>query len=265
MVNRLVRILLSIATTLALAYSMFGVGFLVCTSPGATNMVGSTFSGWEHSVFPEEDMAAIAESVRSFAIDGTDSEQLYNQVTTAIEENYPALADVFNQGYVDTSESEALSAITGSDSLADLEEEYSFPQSALSHLADCTPLFTTVTISIGVVCGAAIIGLIVIGIFWGRRDVGKVMIGASSLLIVLLFALGIWAIVDFNSLFTFMHLALFPQGNWTFPADSLLIRLFPEAFWLMMAVLWLAISIATALIVGLAGRIIGFGARRRRK
>lgn len=264
MVNRLVRILLSLATILALAYSMFGFGFIACTSPMATKMVGETFSGWEHSVFPEEDMASIAEAVRSFAIDGSSAQDLYSQVEQALEKNYPALAEAFDQGYIDQSNSDEMNALAGSDSLGELEETYSFPQTALSHLADCTPLFTTGKISVGVICGAGIIGLILLGIFWGRRYVGKAMIGASGLLIILLIVFGIWALVDFNSLFTLMHLALFPQGNWTFPSDSLLIRLFPEAFWLMMAVLWLAVSIALSLIVGILGRIIGFGARRHR-
>ena len=264
MINHLVRIALSLATALALAYSMLGFGFLACTSPAATNIIGETFSGWEHSVFPEDDMASIAEAVRSFAIDGTSTQELYANVEEALEKNYPELAKAFDQGYIDQTNSQEVSAITGSDSLGELEELYSFPQNALSHLSDCTPIFTTATISIGVICGAGIIGLIVLGIFWGRAYVGKTMLGASGLLIVCLIALGVWAIADFDSLFTLMHLLLFPQGNWTFSSDSLLICLFPEAFWLMMAVLWLAISIISALIIGLLGRIIAFGARRRR-
>ena len=52
--------LLTLATSLCLAYSLFGLGFVVCTTPQATQTIGSTFSGWDHAVFPKDDMAAIA-------------------------------------------------------------------------------------------------------------------------------------------------------------------------------------------------------------
>ncbi|MBW3019082.1 DUF1461 domain-containing protein, partial [Candidatus Woesearchaeota archaeon] len=39
------------------------------------------------------------------------------------------------------------------------------------------------------------------------------------------------AIIPFNSVFTAMHHILFPQGNWQFPADSMLIQYYPSGFW----------------------------------
>ncbi|MBW3019464.1 DUF1461 domain-containing protein, partial [Candidatus Woesearchaeota archaeon] len=39
------------------------------------------------------------------------------------------------------------------------------------------------------------------------------------------------AIIPFNSVFTAMHHVLFPQGNWQFPADSMLIQYYPSGFW----------------------------------
>src|SRR3989338_3438513 len=49
-----------------------------------------------------------------------------------------------------------------------------------------------------------------------------------SLLIVLLTAVA----VSFTSSFTFFHQLFFPQGNWTFPADSMLIQAFPLEFFI---------------------------------
>lgn len=59
--RKLIVLALSIVTSVALAYSLFGLGFMVCTTPQATSLIGGTFSGWEHATYPEEDMAQIAE------------------------------------------------------------------------------------------------------------------------------------------------------------------------------------------------------------
>ncbi len=49
----------------------------------------------------------------------------------------------------------------------------------------------------------------------------------SSVLMILLFSL-----TSFNSVFTIFHKIFFPQGNWTFPLDSLLIQTFPLQFFI---------------------------------
>ena len=80
----------------------------------------------------------------------------------------------------------------------------------------------------------------------------KIALAACAVLI----ALGIWAAIDFNGIFTWMHTLLFAQGNWIFDADSLLITLFPEAFWAAMAGLWILSSIVLALLIGIVGKIL---------
>jgi len=39
----------------------------------------------------------------------------------------------------------------------------------------------------------------------------------------------------FQQIFTLFHVVFFPQGNWMFPANSLLITLFPQAFFVTVA------------------------------
>ena len=59
------------------------------------------------------------------------------------------------------------------------------------------------------------------------KDLSKLLIfsGALGLLLPLFFS-----IFRFGSLFEKFHLIFFPQGNWMFPADSLLIQIFTEQF-----------------------------------
>ena len=254
LMRRAAVFIISIATSIALAYSLFGLGFVLCTTPQATSLIGGTFSGWEHAIYPEEDMATIAEAIRSFSIEGTSSEDLYDTINNVMAEVQPDLASILDAG--SSTDSAIDISSLGLNSLAELEERYSLPSDALSHLQDCTPIFTTGRISTGVVGAFGIIGLIALGILAGRKRVGATLIIASALVIGVLLALGVWAALDFNGLFTWMHTLLFAQGNWVFDADSLLITLFPEAFWAAMAMLWILASILLALAVGIIGKIL---------
>lgn len=253
-VRRIVMGVASIATSLCLAYSLFGLGFVVCTLPQATQAIGATFSGWEDSTYPEQDMAQIAEAVRSFSIEGTPSEELYGTIDSVMEQAKPEVAAVFDAGSI--TDSGVSPAELGTSSLSRLEEEYSMPSDAVSHLEDCTPIFTTGRISTGVVGAFGVAGLVAIALLAGRKRLGGTLMLASALVVAVIVALGIWAAVDFDGLFTWMHTLFFAQGSWLFDSDSLLITLFPEAFWAAMAGLWIIASLVFAGVVALAGKII---------
>ena len=96
--NNLLVSILSVLTCLCLAYSIFGAGLYICTTPEATKTIGSSFSNWDRAVFPEEDMAAIAESVREFSVEGTSSEELYSEIENIIQKNYPTVFEAFKTG-----------------------------------------------------------------------------------------------------------------------------------------------------------------------
>jgi integral membrane protein (TIGR01906 family) len=68
--------------------------------------------------------------------------------------------------------------------------------------------------------------------------------GISSLVffgIIMLFSL-----ISFNSMFTYFHKIFFPQGNWLFPIDSLLIQTFPIQFFITISLKVMVISIIVA-------------------
>jgi len=50
-------------------------------------------------------------------------------------------------------------------------------------------------------------------------------------LVVALVVLGVFALVAFDTVFTLFHEIFFPGGNWAFSPNSLLIQLYPYAFW----------------------------------
>jgi uncharacterized membrane protein len=52
-----------------------------------------------------------------------------------------------------------------------------------------------------------------------------------------------------NRFFITFHHLLFPQGNWTFPQSSSLIRLFPEIFWVDYAIFTICIFYSVSFLV----------------
>ncbi len=50
----------------------------------------------------------------------------------------------------------------------------------------------------------------------------------SIILLLLLIVLGT---IAFMPLFVLFHQIFFPQGNWSFPENSILIQLYPDSFW----------------------------------
>jgi uncharacterized membrane protein len=81
--------------------------------------------------------------------------------------------------------------------------------------------------------------------------------GAASLvLLALVVAAGL---LDFEVVFSGFHGIFFEEGTWTFPADSLLVRLFPLRFWTVSALSW---AVLTAL-GGIGLLMVGRRLRRR--
>ena len=75
---------------------------------------------------------------------------------------------------------------------------------------------------------------------------------ASWMCLVLPVLVGFIVLVAFGPLFHLFHEILFPQGNWQFPSDSLLIQVFPQLFWVVSALFLLAFI----LIVGVLFRLL---------
>ncbi len=119
-----------------------------------------------------------------------------------------------------------------------------FSEQARVHMADCAPLFRL----------ARAVGLAGFGLFFAAllgclllrdwRSSGRGMLIGAGIPLAILLALGLWGLMDFDSLFTAFHRAAFSNSLWLFPAEDLLIRLMPLSFFVGCAAraggLWLA-------------------------
>ena len=67
------------------------------------------------------------------------------------------------------------------------------------------------------------------------------------------------AFVDFDTFFAAFHGLFFRSGTWTFPYDSMLIRLFPERFWIASGVAWATLTGAGAAVLLVAAKVLPSG------
>jgi integral membrane protein (TIGR01906 family) len=123
-----------------------------------------------------------------------------------------------------------------------------------SHLYDVAVLIEKVEILLIIL--VVILALLVI-LFrkqLSKINISKIFTSSGIIAIVVIVLFGISSLIGFNRVFGFFHEVFFPQGNYLFPADSLLKTLFPDSFFtaalqntvflvLLFAVLFLAIAL----------------------
>jgi len=135
--------------------------------------------------------------------------------------------------------------------------QLAWSESGMSHFADCRDLFRLDFLLLAV---SALVLLVVAALVLGRkvrlhRFLGRSACfwGTAALAAVLLIAL-VWALADFEGLFTAFHTAFFPgKDNWLLDERTdQIILILPEAFWARTAALVAAAALAGgALLTGL--------------
>lgn len=103
-----------------------------------------------------------------------------------------------------------------------------FTKDEVSHLNDVSRLFRPISMGLNIM--AVIAWSVLFLAVYKKTPLSKSFHVASRILAGLLI-LSIVCVLAFSSFFETFHRVLFPQGNWAFPNDSLLITLFPESFW----------------------------------
>jgi integral membrane protein (TIGR01906 family) len=128
-----------------------------------------------------------------------------------------------------------------------------FDESAVSHLLDVRKVFSGARLATGV---AALVLAVYVSVAIARRRFDRLRAGLLGAAWTLVGAVGLAVVVaftDFEWLFARFHGVFFRSGTWTFPADSMLIRLFPEAFWTASGACWAAlVLLSAALLAGVA-------------
>ena len=140
-----------------------------------------------------------------------------------------------------------------------------FDTDAVAHLVDVRNVMVPAR-TLAILLGAAIAVWAVLRgrSAAGRRIVGSALTGGGAALLGGGALAALAGLLDFEALFAWFHTLFFAEGTWLFPADALLIGVFPLPFWIAAGAVWglLAGLLAAALVV--AGRRISSTASVKR-
>ena len=127
-----------------------------------------------------------------------------------------------------------------------------FNEREVTHLKDVKALFR---LAYKVLFGTLVYVLVftAVSLFWwrDRRRLGWGLVGGGGLTLVLMLALGLLVIFDFDQFFLAFHLLSFANDFWMLnPATDYLIMLFPDGFWYDVTAFCALAAAAGALVLG---------------
>lgn len=237
--TRLLNGIVAFGSTLLLAVTLIGAGFAAVAIPdAATATLSRAFSGCDqpNTPFTADELASMAIAGKRYTFDDNDLEKLDAAIAEA-----NAAAETDGRATASTRESAARS----------------LPADAISHLDDVYRVASMAKPALMIVAVLCIAGLAHVAVHIGRRALGRTLMAGGGLVLAAFCALGAWAAIDFDGLFAAFHSLFFQAGTWTFPYDSLLITLYPTAFWMGMSGIWLAVTCGLSILAVLIGFTLG--------
>lgn len=223
-------------STLLLAVTLIAAGFAAVAVPDwAAVALSRAYSGCDQprTPFTQQELTDMALAGKHYTFDSNNSDELASAIASA---NASAEAD------------------GRANKLGELSETRSLPADAISHLDD---VYRVVCVAKPVLFALAILciaGLAHVAVRINKRALGYVLLAGGGTVLACFVALGIWAVIDFYGLFGVFHSLFFQAGTWTFSYDSLLITMYPTAFWMGMAGIWLAVTCFASIICIVVGR-----------
>lgn len=127
--------------------------------------------------------------------------------------------------------------------------EPAFDAAAVHHLEDVRAVMAGGRLATGI---SALLLALMVAYDVARRRLHELRIGmrAGAFAAVASTAIALAAaLLDFDGLFIAFHGLFFRSGTWVFPYDSLIIRLFPERFWMLAGGMWAGLILTGAVVL----------------
>ncbi|MFA5844684.1 MAG: DUF1461 domain-containing protein [Coriobacteriia bacterium] len=131
-----------------------------------------------------------------------------------------------------------------------------FDAAATSHLRDVRAVLVGARTAAGT--AAAVVAVWLAAAFARRRRgrARRALRAAAALTAGTVAVAALAGAADFERLFAALHGLFFAAGTWTFPADSLLIEVFPERFWVVLGAAWGALALTGAALLWAVARLV---------
>ena len=259
--------IIAMATAVCLAVSLLAAGYVACMAPIVSSALSNAFAQDDLSPYSKDDLVGLSLQIRDYTVCDygraqggvQQARETLAEATLAAAERSSASSekqDEWNAQALQAMQSPAWSAnpAQAAEELSRISCRYALDPSALQHLDDCHALMNRARIALACIAIAGAASLAYLLATRRFRQAGQALFAGPLILAAFMLAAGAWCTVDFNGFFSLFHRILFPQGNWTFPADSLLICSLPLEFWMVMAAVWLAVTLFACIIAMILGR-----------
>lgn len=236
--SNLINKLAAVTAAAALAVTFVAAGFAACAeAPQTTEALAGAFSGTDNpsTPFSHDELVRAAVAARDYTVAFNDRDALFATLRSINESA--------NTRYAGADDAQ----------LAAAPDAYTLDADALSHLDDVFCVVSVARVALAAVAVLAVAAAAHVGVRSGRRALGSVLAASGAAVLVAFALLAAWVLVDFNGFFAAFHSLFFADGTWTFSYESLLITMYPPAFWMGMGAVWLAVTAAlsaAALICG---------------
>ncbi len=260
---------LQILTSAALAITYIAIGFAICAGfPQITRNLSSDNSAFSLSPYDHDDLIELALTTRDYTVDDFGREafgeagaqaslaqEVLDRAKSSADPTSPT-ADRWSdeaRAILDEDAAHDPSPDVTMEKLAAADEQYALTTAALEHLDEVNQVISSVRMPLFGCTLIAAFCLMALVFMFGAKPAGQALIASGCLCLSAFALLGIWALVSFDALFAWLHGLFFADETWTFPADSLLIQMYPEGFWVGMGMWWLGASC----VVAVASIVIG--------
>lgn len=252
--------LLACLCSLALAVTCLAAGFAACAAPATTRALTTAYGDFATTPYGHDQLVNLAVLTRDYTVDHIPRATLEEAIVDA------ARASAFDESLGKSSQWKRVAAATRlSDETQPADQvaaalgawpAFGLDDEVYSHLDDCYALISGALPWLWLAAAIAAASLVILVRAGHVRTAGSALIAGPAALLAFMAVCGIAAAIDFEGFFALFHGVLFPQGNWTFPADSLLICMLPEGFWMGMGALWLAVTLAACIVSMVIGRLL---------
>lgn len=261
---------ISALCAIMLLFTYIGAGLAICAAiPQVTSALSSANSEFDASPYTKDDLISLAVETRNFTIDDFERSSLGNEgaadklADIICEKARTSLSDAGKQDLWNEEARRILddwdsypTGIEAMNALYGAGKGYSLDNDAISHLNDVNDLFSKLQLPlIGISILAVFCIMAIIRVYEVQgASLPLLVSGAAAIGLLLIF--GLWVLIDFNGFFACLHGLFFADGSWMFPADSLLIEMYPQGFWVGMGTVWLGSTIAISLLSIIFGSVI---------
>lgn len=234
---KLARSIVSIVVGACLLVCLLGAGYAAVAYIPQVSGIVTGFTGTDAvSPFDKTQLVEASVATRDYTVGSHDRDALMDQIRKMNKE--------VDSGYQNLS----------NEQLETAPEQYTLTRNALTHLDDCNEVFG---IAKAVLIACLIImlaGSFFVGVTGSSFEVGRAYFLAAIIAIFAIIAVAVWAFTSWDAFFASLHGLFFSDGTWTFSNDSLLICMYPQAFWTALGAIWAVVTVLCSVLFAFVGR-----------